>query len=172
MRRSYFLSALLVALLAPLPASAQTFPRRPAKDDKAPEAKQPERTVRALPVIEGDPDEPAKDRITIQKLKQKMDDGEEIIVVDVRGNPDYRASLVKIKGAIRIPPGEIEARLKELPKDKEIVTYCSCVNESTSGAAAQTLLSHGFKNVKALVGGLDKWEAAGYPVEPKEKTSQ
>jgi len=169
MKGSYYYFAALAVLLMALPATAQTFPRRPGKDNQASEAKQPDREVKALPVIEGDPDEPSKDRITIQKLKQKMDDKEDMIILDVRGNPDYRASLVKIKGAVRIPPGEIEERLKELPKDKEIITYCSCVNESTSGAAAQTLLNNGFKKVKALIGGFDKWEAAGYPVEPKGK---
>jgi rhodanese-related sulfurtransferase len=37
---------------------------------------------------------------------------------------------------------------------------------------AQTLLAHGFKSAKALQGGFDAWEAAGYPVEPKDKKSK
>jgi rhodanese-related sulfurtransferase len=158
---------LLTTLLLALPAAAQTFQRKPAK-----ETSPPEREVKALPVVEGDPDGVAKDRITIQQLKQKLDNKEEVVILDVRGNPDYRHSLVKLPGAIRIPYEEVAERLKELPKDKEIVTYCACVNESTSGAVAQTLLDHGFKSAKALIGGFDKWEAAGYPVEPKEKKSK
>jgi len=172
MKHSYFYLTLLTALLVALPVSAQTFPRKPAKDDKATETKKPDRTVTALPVIEADPDEPAKDRITIQKLKQKIDDKEDIIILDVRGNGDYRASTSKIAGARRIAPDQIEERMKELPKDKEIITYCSCLKEETSGHVAQIMLDHGFKNVKALIGGYDKWEAAGYPLEPKDKKPQ
>lgn len=169
MKRGDFYLALLVILSLALPASAQTFKRKPGKSDKTPGAQQVDREVRALPVVEGDPDETPKDRITIQQLKQKIDAKADLIILDVRGTPDYRASLVKIQGAMRIPPAELEERLNELPKDKEIITYCSCANESTSGQAAQTLLNHGFKNVKALIGGFDAWEAAAYPVEPKDK---
>lgn len=172
MTRSYFGLVLLITLLAALPTGARTFQRGQGQEANGPERKQRDRVVRALPVIEGDPDEPVRDRITIQKLKQKMDDKEGIIILDVRSNADYQSSSVKIKGAVRLPPGEIEARLKELPTDKEIVTYCSCVNESTSGAIARTLLNHGFKKVKALIGGLDKWTEAGYPVEPKDTHPQ
>jgi rhodanese-related sulfurtransferase len=169
MKRSQLYLAIIITLLMALPAAAQTFPRRPVKEGKTSETKQPDRVVTALPVIEGDPDETPRDRITIQQLKQKLDDKADIVILDVRSSSDYRGSLVKIPGAVRIPPEQIEARLNELPKDKEIVTYCSCVNESTSGQVAQVLLDHGFKSARALIGGLDAWEAAGYLIEPKDK---
>lgn len=60
-------------------------------------------------------------RVTIEELKAKMDKGADIIILDVRTSE----SKTKIKGALRIPPRDIETRYKELPIDKEIITYCS-----------------------------------------------
>jgi predicted sulfurtransferase len=64
-------------------------------------------------------------RITAQELKAKIDKGEDLIVVDVRTGKDYADSRIKIKGAVRIPIVQIEERYRELPKDKEIVLYCT-----------------------------------------------
>jgi len=64
-------------------------------------------------------------RITVQELKTKMDKGDDFVIVDVRTGQDYADSRIKIKGAVRIPIVQIEERYKELPKDKEIVLYCT-----------------------------------------------
>ena len=64
-------------------------------------------------------------RITVQELKAKMDKGDDLVVVDVRTGNDYERSKIKIKGAIRIPIVQLEARSNELPRDKEIITYCT-----------------------------------------------
>lgn len=59
-------------------------------------------------------------RITIDEFKEKLARGE-IVVIDVRGSE----VSVKIKGAAHIPEADLQARLKELPRDREIVTYCA-----------------------------------------------
>ena len=64
-------------------------------------------------------------RITAQELKAKIDKGDDLVVVDVRTGKDYADSRIKIKGAVRIPIVQMEERYKELPKDKEIVLYCT-----------------------------------------------
>jgi len=65
-------------------------------------------------------------RITIQELKAKMDQGEDIVILDVRLGSEYAGSKLKIKGAIRIPVFELEDnRYKELPRDKDIIAYCT-----------------------------------------------
>ncbi len=64
-------------------------------------------------------------RITIQELKSKMDMGENVLIIDVRSGEDYASSKVKIKGAVRIPLKALEQRQKELPQDREIITYCA-----------------------------------------------
>ncbi len=64
-------------------------------------------------------------RITVQELKAKMDKGEDIVIIDVRAGREYTDSKIKMKGAIRIPIVQLETRINELPRDKEIVTYCT-----------------------------------------------
>jgi 3-mercaptopyruvate sulfurtransferase SseA len=123
-KRNYIYLTLLFAALLALPATAQAFQRRPAQEDQR-QTKPPEQEPKAPPTAEGAAQEMAKDRITIQQLKQKLDNKEDIVILDVRSNSSYLGSTVKIKGAVRIPPEEIEQRLKELPKDKEIITYCT-----------------------------------------------
>jgi len=64
-------------------------------------------------------------RITAQELKAKMDRGENILIIDVRTGDEYERSRIKIKGAVRISIVNIEDKASELPKDKEIITYCT-----------------------------------------------
>jgi len=64
-------------------------------------------------------------RITVQELKAKMEKGEDLLVIDVRTGNDYERSKIKIKGAVRISIVKIEERSRDLPKDKEIITYCT-----------------------------------------------
>jgi len=64
-------------------------------------------------------------RISVQELKVRMDKGEDIVIIDVRAGREYTESKIKIKGAIRIPIVKFDDRYKELPPDKDIVTYCT-----------------------------------------------
>jgi hypothetical protein len=64
-------------------------------------------------------------RITVQELKAKMDKGDDLVVVDVRTGFDYERSKIKIKGAVRISIVKMEERYRDLPMDKEIITYCN-----------------------------------------------
>jgi len=61
-------------------------------------------------------------RITPAEARQALDSGKAIII-DVRDESSYKAGHAK--GALLIPVTEIEARVKELPRDKMIITYCS-----------------------------------------------
>lgn len=65
------------------------------------------------------------DRITIDQLKKIMDAKEEVVIIDNRNGSAYTGSTVKIKGAIHITIDEIEAKVKDLPKNKLIITYCT-----------------------------------------------
>ena len=64
-------------------------------------------------------------RITPEELKQKRDAGEEPVVVDLRHAVEFEAENVKIPGAIHLDPGEIEQRHLEIPRDRDIVLYCT-----------------------------------------------
>jgi rhodanese-related sulfurtransferase len=55
--------------------------------------------------------------------------------------------------------------VSHLPRDREIVLYCTCPSEASAARVARILVSHGFKRVRPLFGGLDAWIQAGYAVE-------
>ena len=59
------------------------------------------------------------DRITVEEFKRLRDAGK-VYVLDVRYSIE-----TKIKGATHVPLDQLESRLSELPRDREIVTYCS-----------------------------------------------
>lgn len=62
-------------------------------------------------------------RITPQKLKQALDAGEAVVIVDARPLDSYNQR--HIAGALSVPLDEIERRHDELPKDKDVVLYCT-----------------------------------------------
>ena len=64
-------------------------------------------------------------RMSIQELKNKIDNKEPVAILDVRQSDDYAGSDFMILGAIRIPVDRLKERYKELPADSQIVAYCS-----------------------------------------------
>jgi membrane protein DedA with SNARE-associated domain len=64
-------------------------------------------------------------RITPEELKLRLDAGEEIVVVDVRDRIDFDVDPVTIPGALHLTTDELEVRHREIPRDREIVLYCS-----------------------------------------------
>jgi len=66
-----------------------------------------------------------KERITPEELRERMDSGEQFIIVDIRQNLRFDPKSGFIPGAIRIPPGDIDQHLPRLAKDRWIVMYCT-----------------------------------------------
>jgi membrane protein DedA with SNARE-associated domain len=64
-------------------------------------------------------------RISPEELKHRLDDGRETMIVDLRTSVAAKALPYSIPGALRISPGEIERRHGEIPRDVEIVLYCT-----------------------------------------------
>lgn len=65
------------------------------------------------------------ERITVEELKSLLASNQPITIIDARSPGSYDASDRQIKGAVRLTYDEIEAHLKEIPRDREIVTYCT-----------------------------------------------
>ena len=110
--------------------------------------------------------------ITAEELKAKLNNNEAVTIIDVRGSEGYAASQTTIKGAFHFKARRIKSRLKyaplkDLPKDREIVTYCACPADESSISAAQTLQEAGFTRVRVLKGGWTEWLKAKGPVQPK-----
>jgi rhodanese-related sulfurtransferase len=63
-------------------------------------------------------------RITPEELKQKLDSGDNIMIIDVRHSLDFEADPYIIPGALRIPSEQLEG-YPEVSKDREVVVYCT-----------------------------------------------
>ncbi|MEH6937131.1 sulfurtransferase TusA family protein [Bacillus sp. JJ664] len=86
-------------------------------------------------------------------LQKKIEDGEKIIILDVRESAEY--AFNHIPNAISIPLGELNERMVELRKDSEI--YIVCRTGNRSDLASQTLAEYGFTNIYNVVPGMSAW---------------
>ena len=64
-------------------------------------------------------------RIAPEELKRRLDDGEDVLIVDLRHSLDFEAEPHIIPGALRLPPEELERRHHEIPRDRDVVLYCT-----------------------------------------------
>ena len=64
-------------------------------------------------------------RITVDELKEKIDSGEELVIVDLRHSMDFEADPETIPGAFRMDAKELEEKNDRLPRDREVVLYCT-----------------------------------------------
>lgn len=101
--------------------------------------------------------------ITPKELKERMDKGEHIFLLDVREPWEY--SLAKIEGSVLIPLGTLPQSLEKLSKEADIVVTCH--HGMRSADATSFLLQQGFKSVKNLIGGIDAWSVQVDPAVPR-----
>jgi adenylyltransferase/sulfurtransferase len=101
--------------------------------------------------------------ITPVELKQRLDKGDKLFILDVREPNEYQIN--RIPGSTLIPLGELPRRYQELPKDVEIVTQCKMGGRSAK--AQDFLKTVGFTNVKNLRGGILEWIDKVDPSQPK-----
>jgi ArsR family transcriptional regulator len=85
-----------------------------------------------------------------------------VVVLDVRPEDEY--GLGHLPGALNIPLRQLEQRLAELPRKREIVAYCRGPYCVLSFEAVAELRTRGFK-VRRLEEGFPEWKAAGLPIE-------
>jgi membrane protein DedA with SNARE-associated domain/rhodanese-related sulfurtransferase len=104
-------------------------------------------------------------RMTVQELKAALDRGERPFVVDLRHKLEFLVNPRTVATAVRIAPDELPLRHAELPRDREVVLYCTCPSEATSAKVAMELKKIGIVKVRPLMGGLKAWEDEGYPMD-------
>ncbi|MFV2040948.1 MAG: rhodanese-like domain-containing protein [Candidatus Hydrothermarchaeales archaeon] len=106
------------------------------------------------------------EKISIDDLKKKIDAGEDIQIVDVRGR-ECCYDLGHIPGAVSIPLNKFEERApRELDKEKPVIVYCGSVSCTLSPRAAQILTNTlGFTDVSDYAGGIKEWRDSGSDVE-------
>ncbi len=87
------------------------------------------------------------------ELKSKLDNGEDIFLLDVRESWEF--SLAAINGSENFPLAEVIDRQQEYIFEEEIVVICH--HGERSQRAAMELVDSGFKTVYNLIGGIDAW---------------
>jgi rhodanese-related sulfurtransferase len=104
-------------------------------------------------------------RITVDELNQKLESGENLTILDLRSSAEVERNPLLIRSARHMTLEELKSRKDEVPRDRDIILYCSCPNEVTSARMALLLQRNGFTRVRPLLGGLDAWREKNYPTE-------
>ena len=87
---------------------------------------------------------------------------DEVVVLDTRPTNEYRAG--HIRGALSVPVGELQQRLRRLPKNKDYVAYCRGPYCVYADRAVEILQASG-RRARRLKAGFPEWKAAGFPIE-------
>jgi len=91
--------------------------------------------------------------ITAQEVKARLDANGDSFLLDVRSPAEHQQE--RLPGAVLIPLGALRSRLGELPRDKEIITFCKA---SLRGyETAKILQGAGFSRVRVMDGGVAAW---------------
>jgi rhodanese-related sulfurtransferase len=110
--------------------------------------------------------------IEASEFKRRLDHGEAMTIIDVRGPDEFTGPLGHIATARNIPVAELEARLAELAGLEGEPIVLVCRTDKRSATAARTLRAAGFARVSVLRRGMEQWNETGYAVErgPTEAT--
>jgi membrane protein DedA with SNARE-associated domain/rhodanese-related sulfurtransferase len=108
-------------------------------------------------------------RLEPDELKAMLDEAAENeaaqpYIVDLRHPLDYLPDPRVLPGAVRIGPTELAQHADRIPRDRDIILYCTCPSEETSARVALQLHRLGITRVRPLRGGFDGWKKAGFPL--------
>jgi membrane protein DedA with SNARE-associated domain/rhodanese-related sulfurtransferase len=108
-------------------------------------------------------------RLEPAELKGMLDTAEKDgltppFIVDLRHPLDYLPDPRVLPGALRIGPNELKQHSEIIPRDRDVILYCTCPSEETSAKLALQLHKLGIYRVRPLRGGFDGWKDAGYPL--------
>jgi len=100
------------------------------------------------------------ERISVQAARAKVGAGKALLVCGYEDAEKFHA--LHVEGAISIQ--EYRSRRANLPKSQELIFYCAWPAEGTATGQAAKAIEVGFRNAKALLGGVEAWKKAGYPL--------
>ncbi len=104
-------------------------------------------------------------RLEPEELKRRLDAGEKVFIVDLRHPLELLPDPFTLPGAQHISPEALTTRHQEIPRDRDIVLFCTCPSEATAAKTAMTLHSLGIERVRPLRGGYDEWKRLGFPMD-------
>jgi membrane protein DedA with SNARE-associated domain/rhodanese-related sulfurtransferase len=104
-------------------------------------------------------------RLEPEELKKQLDAGEQVYIIDLRHPMELVPDPFTLPGAIHFSPDDLRARGSEIPRDRDIVLFCSCPSEATAAKTAMSLHKLGLERVRPLRGGYDEWKRLGFPLD-------
>lgn len=106
----------------------------------------------------------AKPMLSVDELKQKLDAGADILLLDVRTASEFEGEQGHIDAAKLIPLAELAGRINELRDFQEKSVMIICKTDKRSAKAAQFLVKQGFADVHVIKQGMTDWRKKGFPV--------
>lgn len=111
-------------------------------------------------------------RLEPEELKRRLDEGEPVYIVDLRHPLDYLPDPRVLPGAVRFSADTLLANSASIPRDRDIVLYCTCPSEATAAKTAMTIRKLGIQRVRPLRGGFDGWKNLGFPLVDLEEVER
>ncbi len=106
------------------------------------------------------------DTLAVERVKQLMDAGETLILVDMRPAKEYQQN--RLPGARSLPLAEVANRFNEIPKAGRVVLYCDCKTYDIADRAV-FLEYRGYRNIFVMPEGYSGWVKRGYPLDTKAR---
>ena len=103
-------------------------------------------------------------RVPPQELKEMLDRGQEVYIVDLRHPLDYLPDPRTLPGAVLLTPDKLVLQSDDIPRDRDVVLFCTCPSEATAAKMALTIRKLGVYRVRPLLGGFDEWKRLGFPL--------
>ena len=104
-------------------------------------------------------------QITAKELKEQLDAGGKVGILDLQRYEDDSQSATAIPGAVRLDPQQVRLKKKiVVPADVSLVLYCQSRNNFVSARVAMMMRKHGIRRVQVLTGGMDAWRLEGLPL--------
>jgi rhodanese-related sulfurtransferase len=104
-------------------------------------------------------------RMEPAELWGQLQSGEPVYIVDLRHPLELVNDPYTLPGALRVAPDDLAKRAHEIPRDRDVILYCTCPNEETAAHTAMKLHRLGVERVRPLRGGYHGWQLAGYPMD-------
>lgn len=99
--------------------------------------------------------------VTVEEARTMIDKNPKIVVLDVRTPSEWNGGHLKNAKHADIQSSDFEQKIASIDKNATIVVYCAAGGRSSR--AASMMVQKGYKNVINMAGGINAWNAAGYP---------
>ncbi len=102
-------------------------------------------------------------------LKTRLDQGDDVVVLDVRSGGEFTGRVGHVPGSINLPLDQLPSRIAHLKGDLgdclDTPVYLICQTSSRAAHAARLLRKAGFRDLSVIGGGMSSWRARGYPTQ-------